>query len=191
MLQIENTVISFDVLEKYFVCDLDKCLGACCIEGDAGAPIEAEEKNILEELLPIVWDDLTPAAQEKIQEQGVSYIDEEGDLVTSIVNGKDCVFTCYDKGGMCQCAIEKAFRQGKTSFYKPISCHLYPIRIKQFGEYTAVNLHKWKICKTASVLGRKEGVKAYQFLKEPLIRKFGKAWYEQLEAAVKELPQLK
>ena len=101
MLQIENTVISFDVLEKYFVCDLDKCLGACCIEGDAGAPIEAEEKNILEELLPIVWDDLTPAAQEKIQEQGVSYIDEEGDLVTSIVNGKDCVFTCYDKGGMC------------------------------------------------------------------------------------------
>ena len=191
MLQIENTVISFDVLEKYFVCDLDKCLGACCIEGDAGAPIEAEEKNILEELLPIVWDDLTPAAQEKIQEQGVSYIDEEGDLVTSIVNGKDCVFTCYDKGGMCQCAIEKAFRQGKTSFYKPISCHLYPIRIKQFGEYSAVNLHKWKICKAAAVLGRKEGVKAYQFLKEPLIRKFGKAWYEQLEAAVKELPQLK
>ena len=119
------------------------------------------------------------------------YIDEEGDLVTSIVNGKDCVFTCYDKGGMCQCAIEKAFRQGKTSFYKPISCHLYPIRIKQFGEYTAVNLHKWKICKAAAVLGRKEGVKAYQFLKEPLIRKFGKAWYEQLEAAVKELPQLK
>ncbi len=191
MLQIDNTVISFDVLEKYFICDLDKCLGECCIEGDAGAPLEEEEKRILEEILPIVWDDLSPAAQEKIKEQGISYVDEEGDLVTSIVNGKDCVFTCYEAGGMCKCAIEKAFREGKTSFYKPISCHLYPIRIKDFGEFSAVNLHKWKICKAAFVLGRKKGVKVYQFLKEPLIRKFGQEWYEQLEIAVNELPELK
>ncbi|MBQ7823746.1 MAG: DUF3109 family protein [Bacteroidaceae bacterium] len=191
MLQIDNTVISFDVLEKYFICDLDKCLGECCIEGDAGAPLEEDEKQILEEILPIVWDDLSPAAQEKIKEQGVSYIDEEGDLVTSIVNGKDCVFTCYEAGGMCKCAIEKAFREGKISFYKPISCHLYPIRVKNFGEFSAVNFHKWKICKAAAVLGRKKGVKVYQFLKEPLIRKFGQEWYEQLEIAVNELPELK
>lgn len=191
MLQIDNTVISFDVLEKYFICDLDKCLGECCIEGDAGAPLEEDEKQILEEILPIVWDDLSPAAQEKIKEQGVSYIDEEGDLVTSIVNGKDCVFTCYEAGGMCKCAIEKAFREGKISFYKPISCHLYPIRVKNFGEFSAVNFHKWKICKAATVLGRKKGVKVYQFLKEPLIRKFGQEWYEQLEIAVNELPELK
>lgn len=191
MLQIDNTVISFDVLEKYFICDLDKCLGECCIEGDAGAPLEEDEKQILEEILPIVWDDLSPAAQEKIKEQGVSYIDEEGDLVTSIVNGKDCVFTCYEAGGMCKCAIEKAFREGKISFYKPISCHLYPIRVKNFGEFSAVNFHKWEICKAAAVLGRKKGVKVYQFLKEPLIRKFGQEWYEQLEIAVNELPELK
>ena len=165
-------------------------MGACCIEGDAGAPIEAEEKNILEELLPIVWDDLTPAAQEKIKEQGVSYIDEEGDLVTSIVNGKDCVFTCYDKGGMCQCAIEKAFRQGKTSFYKPISCHLYPIRLKEYPDFSAVNYHRWKICKAGEVLGRREQVRVYQFLKEPLIRRFGEAWYNELcEAAEAYLQQ--
>lgn len=191
MLQIDNTVISFDVLEKYFICDLDKCLGECCIEGDAGAPLEEDEKQILEKILPIVWDDLSPAAQEKIKEQGVSYIDEEGDLVTSIVNGKDCVFTCYEAGGMCKCAIEKAFREGKISFYKPISCHLYPIRVKNFGEFSAVNFHKWKICKASAVLGRKKGVKVYQFLKEPLIRKFGQEWYEQLEIAVNELPELK
>lgn len=191
MLQIDNTVISFDVLEKYFFCDLSKCLGECCIEGDAGAPLEEDEKYILEDILPIIWSDLSPAAQEKIKEQGVSYIDEEGDLVTSIVNGKDCVFTYYETGGLCKCAIEKAFREGKISFYKPISCHLYPIRVKDFGNFSAVNFHKWKICKAAAVLGRKNGVKVYQFLKEPLIRKFGKEWYEQLEIAVNELPELK
>lgn len=191
MLQIDNTVISFDVLEKYFFCDLSKCLGECCIEGDAGAPLEEDEKYILEDILPIIWSDLSPAAQEKIKEQGVSYIDEEGDLVTSIVNGKDCVFTYYETGGLCKCAIEKAFREGKISFYKPISCHLYPIRVKDFGNFSAVNFHKWKICKAAAVLGRKSGVKVYQFLKEPLIRKFGKEWYEQLEIAVNELPELK
>lgn len=191
MLQIDDTVISFDVLEKYFICDLDKCLGACCIEGDAGAPIDEEEKKILEEILPVVWDDLSPAAREKIKEQGISYIDEEGDLVTSIINGKDCVFTCYEPGGMCKCAIEKAYRAGKISFYKPVSCHLYPIRVKQFGLYSGVNFHKWKICKAAAVLGRKKGVRVYQFLKEPLIRKFGKEWYQKLEIAVRELPELK
>lgn len=187
MLQIENTVISLDVIEQEFICDLQACLGACCIEGDAGAPLEEEEKTKIEEILPLIWDDLSPAAQEIIKEQGVAYIDEDKDLVTSIVNGKDCVFTCYEKGGMCHCAIEKAYREGKTDFYKPVSCHLYPIRVDKYPTFSALNYHKWKICGAAQVLGRKHGVKVYEFLKEPLIRKFGESWYQQLDIAAKHL----
>ncbi|MGL5228622.1 MAG: DUF3109 family protein [Bacteroidales bacterium] len=187
MLQIENTVISLDVIEQEFICDLQACLGACCIEGDAGAPLEEEEKTKIEEILPLIWEDLSPAAQEVIKEQGVAYIDEDKDLVTSIVNGKDCVFTCYEKGGMCHCAIEKAYREGKTDFYKPVSCHLYPIRVDKYPTFSALNYHKWKICGAAQVLGRKHGLKVYEFLKEPLIRKFGESWYQQLDIAAKHL----
>lgn len=187
MLQIKDAVVSLDVLECRFVCDLNRCLGECCIEGDAGAPLDENEKEILEKILPEIWDDLLPAAQQVIREQGVAYVDEEGDLVTSIVNGKDCVFTYYEPGGMCKCAIEKAYREGRLSFYKPISCHLYPIRVTRYDGFSAVNYHKWKICKAARALGVKEGVRVYQYLKEPLIRKFGADWYEQLETAVREL----
>ncbi len=180
MLQIGRALVSLDLVEKFFICNLDKCLGACCIEGDAGAPVSEEERQKLKEILPIVWGDLLPSAKEVIDRQGVAYIDEEGDLVTSIVNGKDCVFTCYDRNGMCQCAIERAYREGRTDFYKPISCHLYPVRLTEYADFTAVNYHRWKICKAAEVLGRQEGVRAYQFLKEPLIRRFGEAWYNEL-----------
>lgn len=191
MLQIKDTLVSFDVVEKEFICNLDACLGACCIEGDAGAPIDETERQKLKEVLPVVWDDLTPAARKVIEEQGVAYIDEEGDLVTSIVNGKDCIFTCYGSGGMCQCAIEKAYREGKIDFYKPISCHLYPIRLTAYDTFTAVNYNRWKICKAAEILGRKEGVKIYQFLKEPLIRKFGQEWYDELCLTVSEYEKQK
>ncbi len=190
MLQIGRALVSLDLVERFFICNLDKCLGACCIEGDAGAPLTEEERQKLKEILPIVWDDLLPSAKEVIEQHGVAYVDEEGDLVTSIVNGKDCVFTCYDKNGMCQCAIEKAYREGRTDFYKPISCHLYPVRLTEYADFTAVNYHRWKICKAAEVLGRQEGVRAYQFLREPLIRRFGEAWYNELcevaEAYIKE-----
>ena len=121
MLQINDTLVSLDLAEQFFLCDLDTCLGECCIEGDAGAPITKEEYEKIKEILPEIWDDLLPQAQEVIKEQGVGYIDEEGDLVTSIVNNRNCVFTCYAPGGMCQCAIEKAYRSGKIDFYKPIS----------------------------------------------------------------------
>lgn len=190
MLQIKEALVSLDLIEKFFICDLDKCLGECCIEGDAGAPLNQEEYKKLKEILPIVWDDLLPSAQEKIKESGVGYIDEEGDLVTQIVEGKNCVFTCYGADGMCMCAIEKAYREGRTDFYKPISCHLYPVRIKEYSRFTAVNYHSWKICKAAEVLGRAKGVRVYQFLKEPLIRRFGSEWYAELceacEAYLKE-----
>ena len=173
--------------KKKFLCDLHACKGECCIEGDAGAPVELEEVEKLEEVLPVIWDDLAPEAQEVINRQGVVYTDEEGDLVTSIVNGKDCVFTCYDEKGYCYCAIEKAYREGKCNFYKPISCHLYPIRIGDYGPYKAVNYHRWDVCKAAVLLGKKENLPVYKFLKEPLIRKFGAEWYQELENVAKEL----
>lgn len=180
MLEIQNTLVSLDLIEKFFICNLDKCLGECCIEGDAGAPITEEEYKKLKEIVPEVWDYLLPQAKEKIKEDGVAYIDEEGDLVTQIIDGKNCVFSCYDKNGMCLCAIEKAYREGKVDFYKPISCHLYPVRITEYEKFTAVNYHSWKICKAAEVLGRAKGVRVYQFLKEPLTRRFGKEWYDEL-----------
>lgn len=186
-----DTLVSLDVVEKEFVCHLEACLGACCIEGDAGAPLEEGERQQLEEVLPYIWNDLLPAAQEVIREQGVSYIDEEGDEVTSIVNGKDCVFTCYGANGMCHCAVEKAFREGRIGFYKPVSCHLYPIRVKKYDTFTALNYHRWKICKAAEVLGRREGVKVYQFLKEPLVRRFGEAWYRELDFVAAEYERQK
>jgi hypothetical protein len=160
MIQIDDVVVSMDVLREKFVCDLDACKGECCIEGDAGAPVELEEVAKLEEVLPEVWNDLSPEAQEIINRQGVVYTDCDGDLVTSIVNGKDCVFTCYDERGYCYCAIEKAYREGRVNFYKPVSCHL---------------------------LGQKADVPVYKFLREPLIRKFGADWYKELEEAVEEL----
>lgn len=180
MIQIGDTVISTDILTEKFVCNLDACKGECCIEGDAGAPVETEEVAELEKVLPEVWDDLSAEAKAVIEKQGVVYTDQDGDLVTAIVNNKDCVFTCYDENGYCYCAIEKAFRAGKTEFYKPISCHLYPIRVGNYGVYTALNYHRWDVCKAAVILGRKENVPVYKFLKEPLIRKFGKEWYEML-----------
>lgn len=187
MIQIDDVVVSLDILKEKFLCNLDACKGECCIEGDAGAPVEQDEIAKLESVLPIIKDELTPEAIDVIEKQGVVYVDEEGDLVTSIVNGKDCVFTCYDEKGYCYCAIEKAFREGKTDFYKPISCHLYPIRVGDFGKYKALNYHRWDVCKAAVLLGEKENVPVYKFLKEPLIRKFGQVWYDELLGAVDEL----
>ena len=187
MLQIDETIISLDLLDEKFVCDLNSCKGICCIEGDDGAPLEEDEVKIIEELLPIIWDDLTEKSKEVIRKQGVSYVDDDDEPVTSIVNGAECVFTYIDESEICKCAIEKAFREGKTDFYKPISCHLYPVRLQKYEEFIAVNYHNWSVCNCARKLGVKLQVPVYQFLKEPLIRKFGKEWYEQLEIADNEL----
>lgn len=189
MIQIDDTIISVDCLTEKFCCDLEACKGECCIEGDAGAPVELEEVAALEEALPVVWPMLSASAQAVIDRQGVVYTDEEGDLVTSIVNGKDCVFTCYGEDGTCYCALERAYREGKTSFYKPISCHLYPIRLKKVGGCVALNYNRWDVCKMAVVKGRQLDLPVYRFLKAPLIRRFGEAWYAELESAVEELKQ--
>ncbi|MBQ0114422.1 MAG: DUF3109 family protein [Bacteroidales bacterium] len=182
MFDIQGTLVSLDFVERFFCCDLDACLGACCIEGDAGAPLTAEESEKIKEILPEIWDDLLPRARDEIKENGVSYIDQEGELVTSIIEGKNCVFTCYEPGGLCSCAIEKAYRAGKIDFRKPISCYLYPARVKNFPSFKAVNYDRWKICKCAEVLGRKKGIRVYQFLKQPLIDRFGQEWYDELVA---------
>lgn len=191
MIQIDDAIIALDIIEENFLCDLSACKGECCVEGESGAPLEREEVEILKEILPLVWDDLSPKAQEVINKQGVAYQDTDGEMVTSIVNGKDCVFTYYDEKGICKCAIEKAHKEGKTDFYKPISCHLYPIRLQKYREFTAVNYHRWRVCKAAVALGNKEGLKIYQFLKTPLIRKFGEAWYNELCIAVEEYQKMK
>lgn len=186
MLQIQDTIVSLDLVERYFCCDLGTCRGECCIEGDAGAPITEEERRKIEEILPEILPDLLPRSREVIQEQGVAYIDEEGDLVTSIVDGGNCVFTTFGPDGMCLCAIEKACREGRIDFLKPESCHLYPVRLTRYPSFTAVNLHRWNICKCAEVLGRKKGLRAYEFLRGPLERKFGKDWYEELAFTARE-----
>ena len=144
MVEIGNTVVSFDLFEQQFCCDLGICRGACCIEGDAGAPLELDEVDQLEEALPAVWNDLSDASKAVIDAQGVAYVDADGDMVTSIVNGRECVFTYTDAAdGICKCALEKAYREGRTSFYKPISCHLYPVRLEHYKRFTAVNYHRW------------------------------------------------
>lgn len=184
MVEIGNTVVSFDLFEQQFCCDLGICRGECCVEGDAGAPLELEEVAQLEELLPIVWDDLSEASKAVIKAQGVSYVDEDGDTVTSLVDGRECVFTYIDEAdGVCKCAIEKAYHEGRTSFYKPISCHLYPVRLGKYQNFTAVFYHRWSLCACAESKGKALQLPVYKFLKVPLIRKFGEAWYNELEQA--------
>jgi len=185
MLQINDTLISLDLIDQQFCCNLAHCRGICCVEGDAGAPVEMDEIAQMEEALPFIWEDLSADAKELIEKQGVVYPDIDGELVTSIIHGKDCVFTCYDDKGICFCAIEKAWRAGKIPFMKPISCHLYPIRVKKFEDFTAVNYQEWHICSGARLYGQQLGIPVYQFLKEPLIRKFGEEWFKELsEAAI-------
>lgn len=186
MLQIQHTLVTLDLIERYFVCDLDSCLGACCIEGDAGAPLAPGEPERIRDAIAEVEKDLLPRALNEIHEEGVSYTDSEGEVVTQIVDGRDCVFTCYAPGGKCLCALEKAYREGRIADVKPISCRLYPVRVKEYDGFTAVNMHKWKICRPAETLGRKLGIRAYQFLKGPLTAKFGEEWYAELELTARE-----
>lgn len=191
ILQVGDILISPDILTEKFCCDLDACKGECCIEGDAGAPVTLDEIMEIEDCLDVVWGELSASAQAVIDKQGVAYADIEGDLVTSIVNGKDCVFTCYQDlkdmndghtiQNCCLCSLERAFREGKTTFKKPISCALYPIRAKDFGNgVVGLNYNKWRICKDAVKKGEELNLPVYKFLKNPLIERFGEAWYQEL-----------
>ncbi len=187
IMQVGNVLLSPDIFTVKFCCDLQKCKGACCVEGDAGAPVTLDEIGQIEGSLDIVWHDLAASAQSVIDRQGVAYTDRDGELVTSIVQGKDCVFTCYDKG-CCLCALEKACREGRSTFVKPISCALYPLREKTFPDGTVgLNYHRWSICKDALSKGRELDLPLYKFLKEPLVRRFGSEWYDELLALATQL----
>lgn len=199
IIQIEDTLISTDIITEKFCCDLTQCKGQCCIEGDAGAPITLDEVEEAENNLDIIWQDLSTSAQAVIDAQGVAYTDIEGDIVTSIVNGKDCVFTCYKDitindekvENCCLCAYEAAYRVGKIKWCKPISCALYPIREKRLkNNLIALTYNQWSVCKDAVAKGEKEDIAVYQFLKEPLIARFGKEWYKALETAATEVTKL-
>jgi len=192
IIQIGDVLVSSDILTEKFCCDLTVCKGECCVEGDAGAPVTFDEVAEIEDCLDDVWGDLSASAQAVIDKQGVAYTDQEGDLVTSIVRGKDCVFTYYDDvcgvRDCCLCALEKAYRAGKTRFCKPISCALYPIREKQLGNnLTGLNYNRWNVCKMAVAKGIQEDLPLYKFLRDPLIRRFGEAWYEELEEVARML----
>ena len=189
IIQVGDVLLSPDIITERFCCDLTVCKGRCCIEGDAGAPVALDEIMEIENMLDTVWSDLSASAQAVVDHQGVAYTDREGDLVTSIVGGKDCVFTCYGDievegqtvTDCCLCALERACRQGKSRFCKPISCALYPIRAKVFSNGTVgLNYHRWDICQCGRDKGRQLDLPLYRFLEGPLVKRFGQTWYDEL-----------
>lgn len=186
MLQIKDTLISLDVIEKKFCCDLSKCKGACCVDGDSGAPLTDEEVCIIEEEYENFKSYLRPEGVSAVENQGIWVIDVENDKVTPLVNNKECAYVVFD-GDIAKCGIEKAYLDGKTKFRKPVSCHLYPVRTKQYRDFIAVNYDEWEICKPALRLGMHKGVYVYDFLEESLIRKFGEEWYTELRIAADTL----
>ena len=186
MIQIDDKLISEDLFSEEFVCNLAKCKGICCVEGDAGAPLEEDETKILDEIYPKIKSYLRPEGIQAIEEQGTYTLDFEGDLVTPLVNNAECAYVIFDEKGYTKCAIEKAYEDGVIDWQKPISCHLYPIRITEYSNFSAINYHEWDICSDACTLGKELGVKVYQFLKKPLIRKYGEEFYQTLSEAAEE-----
>jgi hypothetical protein len=184
MIPIDNCIISDELLQVCFACDLKKCKGACCVEGDAGAPLEEDEISVLEDCLEKIKPYMIPEGVEVVESIGVFDYDMDGNYATPLINNRECAFICFD-GDIAFCAIEKAWLDKKIKFQKPISCHLYPIRIQKYDGFEAVNYHRWSICDKALVNGKRNNIPVYKFLREPLIRKYGKKWYQQLEAEFK------
>lgn len=181
MLAIQKTLVSLDLLERFFVCDLSACKGACCVKGDSGAPMTDEEIDLLENIIDDVLPYLDEEGKAMIAQKGIFEIDTDGDKGTALLDNGRCAFSLVDESGMVSCGIEKAERAGDVTFKKPISCHLYPVRVTEYKEYDAVNYNKWDICKPACECGAKLDVPLFKFLKEALTRKYGSAWYEELE----------
>lgn len=187
MIKIGDVLVSDDIKEKEFVCNLEKCKGACCVEGDYGAPLENDELDILKKIYPKVKPYLTPEGIKAIEEQGTHVLDDDGDFSTPTIGGKECAYALYDAKGILKCGIEQAYYDGKISWKKPISCHLYPIRITKKKNFEAVNYHKWSICSPACTLGKELQVPLYKFLKDPLVRKYGQAWYDELVREIEKV----
>jgi hypothetical protein len=184
MFQLGKTIVSEEIIEKDFVCNLSACKGKCCIDGEAGAPLDEDELIILMDIYPKVKPFLRTEGIEAIEDQGLFTMDE-GEYETTLIDGKDCAYAIYDANNTVKCGIEEAYNQGAIDWKKPISCHLYPIRITEYSEFSAVNYHKWPICDDACTLGATLQVPVYKFVKEALIRKFGEDWYLELEKVAK------
>ena len=189
MFQIGKTIVSEDVIQKDFVCNLSACKGECCIAGEAGAPLEQEEVDILKEIYPKVKPFLRPAGIKAIEEQGTHIKTDLDELETPLVNGAECAYVTFTKEGIASCGIEDAYNAGEVDFRKPISCHLYPVRIQKYSQFSAVNYHKWPICDDACSLGKELQVPVYKFTKAALVRKFGEDWYAELEEVADQLNQ--
>lgn len=187
MFQLGKTLVSEDIIEKDFVCNISACKGACCIDGDAGAPLEEDEAKILEDIYPKVKPFLRQEGIEAIEKQGTYVTTDDGELETPLINNADCAYVIFDEKNTALCAIEEAYNQGEVTWKKPISCHLYPIRVKDYSEFSAVNYHRWQICDDACTLGRELQVPIYKFVKEALIRKFGEDWYMELEKTASQM----
>jgi len=185
MIQIDKTLISLDVIEKYFCCDIAACKGICCIEGDSGAPLTDAEVLAYQKYLPQILPYLSNKNQSVLRSNDVFYYDRDGEKVTTLVNNAECAFTIVENA-VFSCAIERAFREGKIPVQKPVSCHLYPVRCRQYRDFEAINYETWTICNDAVCKGKQEHVRVYEFLKEPLIRKYGAAWYKELEKIAEE-----
>ena len=188
MIVIDHTIVSDDLYLVRFSCHLQRCLGSCCVGGDAGAPLEEEEISLLEDHLEDIEPFMTEGGIRTVREQGVFDYDAQGHFVTPLINDGECAFTNFDKG-IAYCSIERAHERGVVSFKKPVSCHLYPVRVSKYNEFEAVNYHKWNICKPALKKGKKEGLPLYRFLKMALTRKFGEEWYRNLEATVSKIEE--
>lgn len=187
MIQIEDKLISEEIFSEEFVCNLSKCKGICCVEGDAGAPLDKEEAQILENIYDKIKPYLTPQGIEAIEKQGKWEIDpNDGEYVTPLINNAECAYVTYDERGYTKCAIEKAYEDGVIDWQKPISCHLYPIRVTEYSSFTALNYHEWEVCSDACTLGKELQVPVYKFLKTPLIRKYGESFYSELSDAAEE-----
>lgn len=187
LIEVKDKVVSTDLFTEDFVCNLSACKGACCIEGDAGAPLSEEEVSILEDVLEEVLPFMRKEGIEAVEEQGVFYLDIDREPVTTLIKGAECAFVVFDANGVAQCAIEKAWEAGKSTFRKPVSCHLYPIRVKQFSGFHALAYDRWDLCAEACVLGKSLQVPVFRFLREPLIRAFGEEFYHELEVVEREL----
>jgi hypothetical protein len=187
MIDIDDKIVSFEIFKKHFVCDLNACKGACCVDGDSGAPLIESEKQELESIFPAVEKYMRPEGIDAIRKQGKYVIDKYGELTTPLVNQAECAYVYFETNGTAKCAIEKAYKNGDVSFYKPISCHLYPIRITEYKNFDALNYHKWHVCEPACRCGSELQVPIYKFVKPALVRKYGKDWYEKLEIAAEFL----
>ena len=183
MIEIDDKIVSTDILRECFACDLGKCKGICCVDGDAGAPLELEEVDELEENYAAYAPYMTEQGRQEVERQGFMVVDSDGDYTTPLVNNAECAYA-FEENGITFCAIERAYREGKSSFLKPISCHLYPIRVMKFSNGTfGLNYHRWGVCHDAVECGRKIGLPIYKALKEPIIRRFGEEFYKALECA--------